>query len=228
MSMHRTRYITLAGASLAVAATCLPATAFAATSPSTADKTFVTANEQVNLAEIAIGQLAMTHSSSAAVHTLAQKTMSDHMAAKAKLTTVAANLGLTLPSAPNAMQQAQAAQLKGLTGSSFDQLYLRDQVAGHETSIAGTDTEIRTGSSETVVSYARGYLPVAQMHLRMAQADLASSSGSGPGSVQAGSGGQAATNGGTDLRLGWTAGAVGLALLGGGAVYADRRRRALR
>ncbi|MBO1765464.1 DUF4142 domain-containing protein [Allobranchiibius sp. GilTou38] len=228
MSMHRTRYITLAGASLAVAATCLPATAFAATSPSTADKTFVTANEQVNLAEIAIGQLAMTHSSSAAVRTLAQKTMSDHMAAKAKLTTVAANLGLPLPSAPNAMQQAQAAQLKGLTGSSFDQLYLRDQVAGHETSIAGTDTEIRTGSSATVVSYARGYLPVAQMHLRMAQADLASSSGSGPGSVQAGSGGQAATNEGTDLRLGWTAGAVGLALLGGGAVYADRRRRALR
>ncbi|MBO1756485.1 DUF4142 domain-containing protein [Allobranchiibius sp. CTAmp26] len=227
MSTHRTRYITLTGASLAIAATCIPATAFAATSPSTADKTFVAANEQVNLAEIAISQLVMTHSSSAAVHTLAQKTVSDHMAAKAKLMAVAGKLGLTLPTAPNAMQQAQAAQLKGLTGSSFDQLYLRDQVAGHKMSIAGTNTEISTGSSTSVVSYARAYLPVAQMHLSMAQADLAAISGGGPGSVQAGSGGQAATNGSTDLRLGWSAGAVGLALLGGGAVYADRRRRAL-
>ena len=228
MSNHRIRYITLAGASIAVATTCLPATAFAATAPSAADKTFVTANEQTNLAEISIGQLALAHSSSSAVRNLAQKTMSDHVTAKAKLTTVAATLGLTLPTAPNATQQAQAAQLKGLSGTSFDQLYLRDQVAGHKLSITGTETEISTGSSASVVSYARGYLPVAQMHLKMAQADLGTSSGGGPGSVQAGSGGAAATNAGTNLGLGWTAGALGLALLGSGAFIVDRRRRALR
>lgn len=228
MSNHRMRYLTLAGATVAVAATCLPSTAFAATAPSAADKTFVTANEQTNLAEITLGNLALAHSSSSDVKQLAQKTLSDHQVAQTKLKKVAADLGLTLPTAPNATQQAQAAQLKGLSGSSFDQLYLRDQVAGHKLSITGTNTEISTGSSSSVVTYAKGYLPVAQMHLTMAQADLGTTSGGGPGTVQAGSGGAAATNTGTDLSLGWTTGALGLALLGGAAFVVDRRRRALR
>ncbi len=219
------RYVMIAGASLAVAVSCVPGTAFAATVPSPADTTFVMANQQTNLAEIAVGKLALAHSSSTAVRQLARTTMSDHESAKAKLKTVADALKITLPSAPNATQQAQAAQLKGLSGASFDQLYLRDQIAGHKLSISGTETEIATGSSASVVSYAKGYLPVAQMHLKMAQTDLAASSGSGPGTVKAGSGGEAATNTGTNLGLDWTGGAIGLALLGGAALVVDRRRR---
>lgn len=222
------RYVPLAGASLAVAICCVPATASAATAPTSTDTTFMKTNEQTNLAEIAVGKLAMSHSSSSAVKQLAQKTMSDHEVAQAKLKTVAASLQVTLPTAPNATQQAQATQLKGMSGPSFDQLYLRDQVAGHQLSISATNTEISTGSNAAVLSYAKGYLPVAQMHLKMAQADLASSSGSGPGSVRAGSGGAAATNAGTNLGLDWTAGALGLAVLGGAVLLVDRRRRALR
>lgn len=222
------RYLPVAGAALAIAISCLPGTAFAATAPSPADTTFIKANGQTNLAEIALGKLALSHSSSSAVKQLARTTMSDHEVAKTKLTAVATNLKVSLPTAPSATQQAQAEQLKGLSGSSFDQLYLRDQIAGHHLSIAGTNTEISAGSSAAVISYAKGYLPVAQMHLKMAQADLASSSGGGPGSVRAGSGGAAATNAGTNLGLDWTAGAIGLALLGGGVLFADRRRRALR
>lgn len=225
MPKKNVRYVMIAGVSLAVTVSCLPGTAFAATAPSPADTTFMKANQQTDLAEIALGKLALTHSSSSAVQQLAHKTMSDHEIAKAKLKTVAADLKVTLPTAPNATQQAQAAQLKGLSGASFDQLYLRDQVAGHKLSISGTQTEIATGSSASVISYAMGYLPVAQMHLKMAQTDLAASSGSGPGSVRAGSGGAAATNAGTNLGLDWTAGAVGLALLGGAALVVDRRRR---
>lgn len=219
------RYVPVAGVSLAVAMTCLPGTAFAATAPSSADTTFITANQQTDLAEIALGKLALARSASPAVKQLARKTMSDHEIAKAKLATVAADLKVTLPAAPNATQQAQAAQLKGLSGSSLDQLYLRDQIAGHHLSISGTNTEITTGSTASVIAYAKGYLPVAQMHLTMAQADLAASTGSGPGSVRAGSGGQAATNAGTTLGTDWSVGAVGLALLGGGALVVDRRRR---
>ncbi len=228
MSKNRFLLIPLAGVPLAMAISCVPGTAHAATAPSTADTTFMTANEQTNLAEITLGNLALTRSSSSAVRGLAQKTVSDHKVAQAKLKGVATKLNVTLPSAPNATQRAQAAQLKGLSGASFDQLYLRNQVAGHKLSITGTNKEISSGSSMTVVGYAKGYLPVAQMHLKMAQTDLAASSGGGPGSVKAGSGGAAATNSGTDLGLGWTAGAAGLAVLGGAALFVDRRRRALR
>lgn len=225
MTKKNVRYIPVAGVSLAVVMTCLPGTAFAAAAPSAGDTTFIKGNQQTNLAEIALGKLALSHSSSAAVKQLATTTMSDHQSAKAKLSTVAAELKVALPAAPNPTQQAQAAQLKKLSGTSFDQLYLRDQIAGHHLSITGTQTEITTGSSPAVLTYAKGYLPVAQMHLKMAQADLAASSGAGPGSVRAGSGGAAAPNTGTNLGLDWTAGAAGLALLGGAALLVDRRRR---
>jgi putative membrane protein len=191
--------------------------------PSSQDTTFLKSNEQVNLAEQAIGTIAEQRSQNSQTMALAKMTISDHKTAEAKNKSVSSALKVVLPTAPNATQQAQAAQLKSVAASSFDLTYVQIQVAGHQMSIADTQKEISSGSDPSVIAYAKGYLPVAQMHLKMAQDELAALGGN-PSSVNAGTGGLVAT-GGTSHTWEWGVLAAGLLVAGGGAALLLSRRR---
>jgi putative membrane protein len=191
-----------------------------------ADTTWARATAQTDLAEIAIGPIAEQRALKSATRMMAQVTISDHTKALASLKTVAAQAGITLPGAPSAAQQAQAAQLKTVASSQFDATYDSIQIKGHELSIGQTKTEIANGASAAVKGNASTYLPVAQMHLQMAESDYASLSGSASGApgVSAGTGGLAATPSADDAP--WlAAGAAGLLLLAGTGAFELRRRR---
>ncbi|MHA3702674.1 DUF4142 domain-containing protein [Jatrophihabitans sp. YIM 134969] len=208
-----------AGATLAFGAA--PASA----APNQVDGTFLVANEQTNLAEITIGTLALQKATTSEVRDLATMTVNDHKAAQTKVLAVAKALGVTLPTAPNSTQQAQAAQLQAASGSAFDVTYAQIQVAGHQLSLSDTDTELSGGSDPSVKSYATSYKPVVTMHLQMAQSAVTALGGT-PGSVPAGTGGQAATTSGT--TEGVAVGLVvvgGVALVGAGGFLVARRRR---
>jgi putative membrane protein len=206
--------VTMAGVGVAQAA------------PSTQDTTFLADNEQTNIAEQSIGALAEQRGQDSGTKSLAQMTSSDHKVAQGKVTAVAKALAVTLPTAPNPTQLAQAAQLKSVSASAFDLTYAQIQVSGHELAVANTQKEISAGSDSSAIAYAKSYLPVAQMHLQMAQAEVAALGGS-PTGVPAGTGGMAAT--GSADRLGWElgigAGAVILAV-GAGVLVRSRRRTA--
>lgn len=210
-----TAVVTLGGASAASAAAA----------PSDQDLAYITSNGQTNLAEITIGAIALDRGSNAQTLELATMTVADHTAALAKLTTVAGDLGVDLPDAPSAEQQAQAATLKSVQDSAFDATYAQIQVAGHQKSVASTQKEIAEGTDETVVAYATGYLPVAQHHLMMAEEALAAAGGA-PAAVPAGSAGLLGTSDGSGQPVVWALGVAGLALVGGGAVALRRRERA--
>ncbi len=211
----------LAAACLAMLALGMPAAA--ADSPSGQDKAFMAKNAQTDLAEIAIGQIATSRSSNSQTLALANKTVSDHQAALTKLKSVAQSADVTLPTAPNPQQQADAQKLKTVAADAFDLTYAQVQVAGHNLSIGDTKTELSSGSDLTVTDYANGYLPVAQMHLSMAE-DLLSSLGGNPGSVPAGTGGLAAATSSSTVLEQVGIGVVGVALLGGAVVMIRRRR----
>ena len=199
----------------------------AAGTASAQDTTWAQSNAQTDLAEITLGQLAEQRAQHAATKSLAQMTMSDHQKALSQLKTVASQAGITLPTAPNASQQAQAAQLKSTPASQFDTTYDSIQVQGHKLSISQTDTEIADGSSTAVKNFARTYLPVAQKHLQMAESGYSQLSGASAGApgVEAGTGGMAATGPADDAS--WLAlGAAGLLLLAGSAAFGVRRRLA--
>lgn len=198
----------------------LAPTSLAAANPT--DQSFATKNEQTNLAEITIGQLALQRATSTAVKDLATKTIADHKSAQSKLQTLAKSLNISLPTAPNAQQQSQAAQLKSVSSTDFDSTYLQIQLAGHQLSIADTNTEITGGSDTGIVSYAKGYLPVAQMHLNMTQQDLAALGL--PTGAPAGSGGQARTGQRTDTTEAMVLGGVAVLLIGGGVLLFGTRR----
>ena len=195
--------------------------------PAAADSTFMHDNAQTNLAEITIGKIAESRAQSADTKALAEKTMTDHQTAQTKLQALAKSLGFTLPDAPNAAQQADAAKLSSVSQDQFDLTYAQVQVAGHQLSIAGTKTELATGSSAEVKNYATGYLPVAQMHLDMAQALLTTLGGATPTAVPAGSGGAGATTATSTRLLQLALGVLGLMLFGFAASTITRRRRML-
>ncbi len=197
----------------------------AAGAASAQDSTWARSNAQTDLAEIAIGQIAQQRALHSATRSLAQVTMSDHEKALAQLKQVASQTGITLPTAPNATQLAQAAELKSVSASQFDVTYDSAQIKGHELSITQTGAEIAGGASTVVMGYAAVYLKVAKMHLQMAESGYAQLTGSTTGapSVNAGSGGMAATPSSDDAP--WlAAGAAGLLLLAGSGAFGLRRR----
>lgn len=204
----------VSGASIAVAA-----------APNAQDGTYVTANGQTNLAEIAIGQLALQRAQNDATRELAQMTLSDHQAALAKLQAVAAQLGIAVPTEPSADQKKAAATLQEVDDNAFDITYAQIQVAGHQKSIAGTNMELTAGSDAALINYATNYLPVATMHLQMAQDALVAAGGT-PVAVPAGTGGLAAEAPASTVWWQATLGVAGLLLLSGGIVMM-RRQQAL-
>lgn len=167
--MRRLTTTILAGtAALAVAVPSVTANATTGTAPLNAtDRTFLNANATTDLTEIAAGTLALQKSTDPAVRDLATQTIADHQAALAKLTMVAGDLGVTLPTAPRASEQAVAAKLATLPERAFDIAYLHAQVKGHVKSISITSLELSKGVSTEVKDFASFYLPVAQMHLTM-------------------------------------------------------------
>jgi putative membrane protein len=168
----------VAGAAPAVAVTTAPVPSTATTSSTSSatagvnavDRTFARKNEQTNLAEIALGKLALDRSHRPGVRHLARVTIKNHRTAKARLMRVAAKDGITLPKRPSKTQRAAARMLQNATA--FNRKYLRVQIQGHKLSIAQTRKELRSGNNTRVQTYAKWYLPVAQMHLRMAQRNL--------------------------------------------------------
>lgn len=217
----------LAGSPAASAATTGTAGTVAAAA-SAQDTTWAQSNAQTDLAEIAIGQIAESRALHAATKSMAQVTMSDHEKALTELKAVASQEGITLPTAPNATQQAQAAELKSVPASEFDVTYDSTQIKGHELSIGQTNSEIADGSSTAVKKFASVYLPVAEKHLKMAEMDYTALTGmSGAPGVEAGTGGMAATPAADDLP--WLAvGAAGAVLLLGTGTVGFRRRLARR
>jgi putative membrane protein len=202
-----------------------PAQAARSVAPSAQDTMWAQSNAQTDLAEITIGQIAEQRGLQPDTKTLAQVTMSDHEKTLAELKTVAAQVGITLPTTPNATQQSQAAELKTIPSAQFDALYDSLQIQGHEQSISQTQTEIADGLNSAVKDFAMTYLPVAEKHLQMAEmnyAALTGTTGGAPG-VSAGTGGMAAIRPADDAP--WLAlGAAGvLLIIGTGAVGLRRR-----
>ena len=205
-------FVILAGA-LAIAALHgagqSPNTSTPSQSTTTAqDTSFLESGQRYNLAEQSFGQIAQDRGQSAATTELATTTNSEHNAAEAKFTSLANQLGVTLPTSPSSAQEAQADQLRSVASSSFDLAYAQNQVTGHQQSITNTQQEISHGTNPDVVSYARTYLSLEQSHLQEAQANLNALNGTGgetggggtptavpggsPSAVPAGTGGLAA------------------------------------
>jgi putative membrane protein len=134
------------------------------TTASAQDTTYLQQAHQTNLAEIAAGNMAQQKSNNQTVKNLGVKFVNDHTKLDQALKSVAQSLGVSLPQAPNAQQQAVAKQLKAASGSQFNNLFVNSQLAGHTQAMQAGQTEIANGSNPQVIKLARDSAPVIASH----------------------------------------------------------------
>jgi putative membrane protein len=96
------------------------------------DKSFLKDSAEGNLAEVKTAQLVLKTSKNADVRGFAEMMVKDHTALYDGEKPVAAKAGVTLPTSPSAMQDAEYLKLKVLTGETFDKSYVKMMVADHK------------------------------------------------------------------------------------------------
>ncbi|GAA2700465.1 DUF4142 domain-containing protein [Micromonospora olivasterospora] len=152
-------------AALVVVGLAPAAAAQAAAQPSTQDTQYLQALHQVNLFEIASGNLAQQKGQNQQVKDLGAQFVTDHTQLDQTVQSTAQQLGVQLPGSPTADQQKIIDRLNGLSGAEFDKQWVTDELAGHVQAVQATQTEISQGSEQSVVQLAQNALPVLQAHL---------------------------------------------------------------
>ncbi|NGM15379.1 DUF4142 domain-containing protein [Verrucosispora sp. WMMA2044] len=140
------------------------AAAQAAAQPSEQDTQYLQAVHQVNLYEIAAGELAQQKGQNQQVKELGQQFVTDHTELDQSVQDLAGQLNVDLPSEPTTEQQAGLDQLNNASGEEFDRLWVTQELAGHVQAIQATQTEISQGTEPQVVQLAQTALPVLQAH----------------------------------------------------------------
>jgi putative membrane protein len=204
---------------LGIAGLLLIPAAPALAAPSDQDASYFKAAHQSNLAEIAGGRLAQQKGQSQQVKDLGARFVADHTKLDAALRTTASALGVDLPSAPNAEQQAVAARYRAQSGSDFDALFVSTQMDAHMKAMTLGQNEVSQGSDAQAKKAAQDAAPVIASH-HSALEDAARSLGV-PDTIGTGTGGQAAHRVFTTPVTGLLV--VGLLLLIGAVVLLRRR-----
>jgi putative membrane protein len=140
-----------------------------AQSVSSADKKFVEKAAQGGIAEVQLGQLASQRAQSDQVKQFAQRMVSDHTAANAKLNEVASQKQISLPTNLDSSSQREYDKLQKLSGKQFDQEYMSHMVSDHKTDVKKFQSEANSAKDADVRTFASATLPTLEEHLRMAQ-----------------------------------------------------------
>jgi putative membrane protein len=135
-----------------------------------ADLTFANQAAMGGLDEVQDAQIALQKATRPAVRQFAQQMATDHTQANQQLAALAQRRGVTLPTAADPQQVAEAQKLQGLRGRAFDREYVRDQLADHRGAVALFQQEAQQGTDPEVKAWAQQTLPILQQHLQMAEA----------------------------------------------------------
>ena len=139
---------------------------------SSADRTFIGKAAEANQAEIELGQLAASKSTSAEVQAYGQKMASEHQAALDELRTIADSKGVSIPGTLNMTHEDLKKSLNNLSGVEFDTTYMRNMVNDHMLAESFFEVEINQGTDDEVKSYASKHLPHIQEHRQEAESLL--------------------------------------------------------
>jgi putative membrane protein len=128
-------------------------------------QTFASRAAAANLAEIELGQLALSKSDNASVKQFAQRMIKDHQAASAKLKGITATQKISLPATPDDEHRKLKQKLQQLAGADFDRQYIEAMTKDHADAIA----LFEAGSSAEKVSaelrqFASATLPTLKEH----------------------------------------------------------------
>jgi putative membrane protein len=142
----------------------------AAAKPDRTDHELLTKSMQGNLAEIELGRLAVTHSTSPVIQGLGTRLAQDGSRGVANLQAIAGMLHVELPSKPSAAQERQVAELSKLSGPKFDAPFQRIALEDERKFLQAFQSGVSAAQNPAVKSTIKNMVPVVQEHIQIAQA----------------------------------------------------------
>jgi putative membrane protein len=136
---------------------------------SQADKMFVSRTLQSDMAEVQLAQLTLQKSKNEQVKQFAQKMIDDHSELGDKVKVFAKQIGVEIPTQLSKKDKATVAKLQELSGSEYDQAYIKEMVKDHKKYLSELQMEGSTGQDEAVKDAASQISQVITQHLRMIQ-----------------------------------------------------------
>jgi putative membrane protein len=146
-----------------------PTSGSAAAKLSSADKDFLTTAAKSNYEEIQLAQVALQKAPSKKVQDFAQKIVDDHQKLNGDLAKLAATKGVTLPDSASLAAGFSEGHLKMLSGTKFDQAFLKKMVDAHNEAITAFQNESTGGVDTDVKDFASTNISGLKEHLATAQ-----------------------------------------------------------
>jgi putative membrane protein len=134
-----------------------------------ADQSFVTKAAKGGMAEVELGKLAVEKATDAEVKQFGQRMIDDHTKAGDELKALAEKKNITLPTAPDAKDEAVQSRLGKLSGEAFDRAYMQAMVSDHRADVKEFQAEAKSGKDPDVKEWAAKTLPTLEAHLKQAE-----------------------------------------------------------
>jgi putative membrane protein len=133
---------------------------------SMADTNFILAAAQGGMTEVKLGELAATNGMRDDVKEFGQMMVKDHTAINDDLKALAAQKGVTLPDSLDAQHQAMVDKMAALTGSGFDDAYIKGMIKAHQEDARVFKAEFTATHDSDIERFLDQSIPVVEMHLK--------------------------------------------------------------
>src|SRR5262245_8855119 len=119
--------------------------------------------------EVQLGQLASERAADPEVKKFGQMMVTDHGKANKELMAVAEQMGVKVPTQPNAEHHAEYNKFTAMKGQGFDQAYIKHMVDDHKKDVDEFKKASETAKDSRLRSFASKTLPVVREHLTKAE-----------------------------------------------------------
>jgi putative membrane protein len=133
------------------------------------DKSFVRKALEGGMFEVQAGQLAAQKSSSPDVQQFGQKMVDDHTKLGDQMKPIAAQMGVSIPTKLSKKDEATLTKLQGMSGSEFDNFYIKTMVSDHKKDLSDFKQEAGNTQNSGLRQTVQQGGQVISEHLQMAE-----------------------------------------------------------
>jgi putative membrane protein len=137
--------------------------------PSPTDKMFVSKALQGGMAEVQLGQLTLQKSNNEQIKQFAQRMIDDHTKLGEQMKPIAQQAGVSAPSKVSKKDKKTMDKLQALSGTEYDQAYVKDMIKDHKTDLSEFQMEASSGQDPTIKDAANQGSKLIAEHLQMIQ-----------------------------------------------------------
>jgi putative membrane protein len=143
-----------------------PRPATGQTSLASGDRTFMQTVAKGGMAEVALGELAVTHAENEDVKKFGRRMVEDHGKANQELAQLAKGKGVEVAKDLDRTYKSTMNRLAKLQGDAFDRAYVEEMVKDHRKDVKDFERQAERGKDPSLKEWAGKTLPTLREHLR--------------------------------------------------------------